>query len=277
MPIHEAVDSSSPRILLAEDQGILALATARRIRRYGYEVDIAGSGKDVLECVETATERSGSYDLILMDIDLGAGIDGVETAQRIPQEVRPPIVFLTNHSDEATFAKARALNPYGYILKGVGEMQLRLSIETALDLYLADQNSRANEKDLETLCHAVPVSLLLVDAEFRVLKANQRVMELAEAKVEPLPGSLVGAVIRCVNGVDDPSACGMSAACETCALRNAIRVTIRDRREQHNVEARLVVRRDGRNVPMRCRLSTAPIGEPPDAKAIISIIEADYE
>ncbi|MFP4409315.1 MAG: response regulator, partial [Spirochaetaceae bacterium] len=71
--------ASKPRILLVEDQRIIALATAQGMRKQGYEVALAGSGEEALKlagCGED--EEEAGFDLILMDVDLGSGMDGVE-------------------------------------------------------------------------------------------------------------------------------------------------------------------------------------------------------
>jgi CheY-like chemotaxis protein len=85
----------SQKILLVEDEIILALAKAGVIKRLGYEVAIAHTGENA---VMQALDDS-AIGLILMDINLGKGIDGTETARRILSTRFIPIVFLTSHSE----------------------------------------------------------------------------------------------------------------------------------------------------------------------------------
>jgi FOG: CheY-like receiver len=115
-------------ILLVEDEFIVALSESRVIRAFGYGVLFARSGE---EAVELASTRSG-IDLVLMDINLGEGIDGREAARRILSERHLPVVFLSSHAEESYVESARRISPYGYVVKGSGELSLRGAIESAL-------------------------------------------------------------------------------------------------------------------------------------------------
>jgi CheY-like chemotaxis protein len=68
-----------PRILLVEDEAVIALAERKTLERHGFSVELAHSGKDAVEAMGNDPE----YDLVLMDIDLGSGMDGTEAAERI--------------------------------------------------------------------------------------------------------------------------------------------------------------------------------------------------
>ena len=67
-------------ILLVEDEVIIALAESKTIRQFGYKVIMAHNGD---EAVRGATGHAGGIDLVLMDIDLGKGIDGTESGRWI--------------------------------------------------------------------------------------------------------------------------------------------------------------------------------------------------
>lgn len=91
-------------------------------------VTIASSGEAALE----ALSLSPDIQLILMDIDLGHGMDGTETAQRLLEQRAIPIVFLTNHRERDYVDRVRAITNYGYLIKNSGEFVLVESIEMAL-------------------------------------------------------------------------------------------------------------------------------------------------
>ena len=138
---------ASARLLLVEDEAIIALSESMTLKRSGYAVETAGSG-------EAAVERFGAgedFDLVLMDIDLGPGMDGTEAARAILATRRVPIVFLTSHSSKAMVEKVRSITRYGYIVKSSGEFVMLSTVEMALDL-------TAKERDLEErdliLCRA---------------------------------------------------------------------------------------------------------------------------
>jgi CheY-like chemotaxis protein len=83
------------RILIVEDEKILAADLESKLLRLGYSVDkIAASGE---EAVRLAQERLPS--LVLMDLRLSGAMDGLEAARQIQEKTRIPIVYLTAYSD----------------------------------------------------------------------------------------------------------------------------------------------------------------------------------
>lgn len=66
----------SKKFLLVEDEAFIAMNEARMLKKHGYEVVTVYKGEKAIEMVEKGPEIS----LILMDIDLGKGIDGTEAA-----------------------------------------------------------------------------------------------------------------------------------------------------------------------------------------------------
>ncbi|MDY7027217.1 MAG: PAS domain S-box protein, partial [Spirochaetota bacterium] len=134
------------RILLVEDEAILALAEARTIQKYGYEVVTAYTGRETIDLVESDPDIS----LILMDIDLGRGMDGTETAQRILETHDLPIAFLSSHTEPAIVEKTEGITSYGYIVKNSGETVLIASIKMAFRLYEAHMALKAQKENLRT-------------------------------------------------------------------------------------------------------------------------------
>ncbi|GAV21504.1 response regulator [Carboxydothermus pertinax] len=126
------------RILIVEDSKFQAKTTANILEKYGYLTDIALSGKEALEKVCSKQIP----DLILMDIELGEEMDGVQTAKKIQQIRDIPIIFLSAHSESAVVEKIRFITAYGYVLKNAGEHILVKSIEMALELHDANTNAR---------------------------------------------------------------------------------------------------------------------------------------
>jgi CheY-like chemotaxis protein len=105
----------SKKILLVEDEGLIALAKANAIRRMGYEITIANSGESAIRLAR----EEATLGLTVMDIDLGRGVDGTEAARRILAERNLPIVFLTSHSEREMVEKVRGITRYGYIEKSL--------------------------------------------------------------------------------------------------------------------------------------------------------------
>ncbi len=133
-------------ILLVEDEPILAMCEERTLAGFGYEVILASSGEQALKAVEGTPE----LDLILMDIDLGSGMDGTETAKLILNMRTLPIVFLTSHSEAGMVEKVRGITRYGYVIKNSGDFVLRSSIEMAFELFDTAHELRRSSEALKT-------------------------------------------------------------------------------------------------------------------------------
>jgi PAS domain S-box-containing protein len=210
-------------VLLVEDQAIIALATATRIRDTGYEVETAGSGQAALAAVESAAAADHPFDLILMDIDLGPGMDGVEAARQILTGHRVPIIFLTAHAEPEYIDRVRKVTRYGYVLKSSGDLILRLSMEMALDLFDAHEEVILRERQLETVLAHAPVAMLIVDENYRLLRSNARGEAMSKMPEAKMVGTKIGAVLRCIHALNHPGGCGSSPHCSNCPLRRMVR------------------------------------------------------
>ena len=133
----------STTLLLVEDEAITALSERRTLENHGYEVMTAHSGE---RAVEMATNEP-DIGLVLMDIDLGSGIDGTEAAQQILHRRELPIVFLTSHTEKEFVERAKTITNYGYVVKGSGEFVLIESVGMALQLF--DAHRRTAKRQLE--------------------------------------------------------------------------------------------------------------------------------
>ncbi|MFI5211661.1 MAG: response regulator [Ignavibacteria bacterium] len=112
------------RVLVVEDDKIIALEIKERLADFGY---------DVIAMVKTgylAIEQAiiNKPDLILMDISLEGEIDGIVTAERIRKVIDIPIIYLTALVDEETIDRAKFTTPYGYIVKPLEDRDLRSAV-----------------------------------------------------------------------------------------------------------------------------------------------------
>ena len=122
-------------ILLAEDNAIISMDKEMFLCENGFDVVVASSGEEAVR----AAEIEADIDLVLTDIDLGPGMDGLEAAERILEIREVPIVFLTNHAETEYVEKAKRITSYGYVLKSAGKFMLLESIDMALKLFAAHQ------------------------------------------------------------------------------------------------------------------------------------------
>mgnify|MGYP006275347541 FL=1 len=165
---------SRRRILLVEDEAIVALSEKRTIEKHGFDVVVVHSGGEAVD----AALGDASLDLVLMDIDLGPGIDGTEAAERILSEVTLPIVFLTNHTEEEYVTRVRDITNYGYVIKHSGEFVLIESIRMALQLFEAHQEIAAKEARLAHIVDEAPVGLFTARADGTLERVNPEVARI---------------------------------------------------------------------------------------------------
>jgi len=133
---------SDTRIMIVEDERIVAKDLQFRLQGLGYQVvAMASEGNDAIAKVK-ATQPN----LVLMDIRIEGDMDGIQTAEVVHAELDIPVIFLTAYADQATLARAKITEPFGYILKPFEERELQSTIEIALYRHKAEQRLRDNER-----------------------------------------------------------------------------------------------------------------------------------
>lgn len=116
------------RILIVEDEHIVAMGIKRMLKSLGYTVTgVASSGEDAISKAESTFP-----DIVLMDIMLKGDMDGVEATREIKARLDIPVVYLTAYSDNNILERAKITEPFGYIIKPFDEKDLYSSIEVAL-------------------------------------------------------------------------------------------------------------------------------------------------
>jgi len=134
------------KLLLVEDEPIIAFTETLLLNKQNYDVVHAQNGESAVELAQQDRE----IDLILMDIDLGSGIDGTEASKQILEKRELPIVFLTSHSEKEIVAKVKQITRYGLVTKNAGQFVLLSTIEMALDLFKTKQELTKAEQRWNT-------------------------------------------------------------------------------------------------------------------------------
>ncbi len=132
------------RILIVEDERIVARDIQATLRRLGYDVPAIASS------YETALEKAAELrpQLVLQDINIGGTHDGIETALQLRAQFDIPVIFLTAYSDDETLSRAKTALPYGFLLKPFEERELVAAIEMAFYKHDAENRLRAGEARL---------------------------------------------------------------------------------------------------------------------------------
>jgi CheY-like chemotaxis protein len=125
------MNSRNPRILIVEDENIIALDIRSMLEDMGYMVSAIVSSAE--ESIQEASKMKS--DLVLMDIKLKGSIDGVSAGNKIYKQFQIPIVYLTAYSDNATIKRinnGKNGNPSTVINKPFDEGELRTVIDSTL-------------------------------------------------------------------------------------------------------------------------------------------------
>jgi len=172
------------RVLIVEDEILVARDTESMLEHFGYEV------VGIVRTGEEAVAQAGKLlpDLILMDIRLQGTMDGVEAAARIRDLYGIPVIFVTAHAEETVFQRSKLTGPIGYLLKPFEEKELRMTVETALFKWKMDRELRQKEEHYRTLVESLQEGIAQADTEERFIFANQAAHEIFGVP----PGTLVG-------------------------------------------------------------------------------------
>jgi DNA-binding NarL/FixJ family response regulator len=123
-----STELTKPRILIVEDEVIIAMDIAMQLREIDCEpLGPATRGEQAIELAKQLQP-----DLVLMDIHLASSMDGITAASAIRSETGTKIVFLSAFDTTANCARAEAIEPSGYINKPFETDDLKRVIEAAL-------------------------------------------------------------------------------------------------------------------------------------------------
>ena len=160
--------SKSKKLLLAEDDIYEALNRAKILGDSGYTVVHTNNGEAAVQHVQS----DPSIDLILVDIDLGNGISGIETAEKILKIKNLPVVFITPDPDRSTIDRFKEITRYGFVVKNSGAFILNSSIEMAFELFeahkaieLKNRIADENEKTFAKIFHTNSVLMSVSTVE----------------------------------------------------------------------------------------------------------------
>jgi len=153
--------SDTARILIVEDEPLIAEDLAMILRKAGYQIaGIAHEGPQALDLLS-----KGTTDIALLDIALSPSMSGFDIAQIINDRYQIPFLFITSFSDRTTLEKAKSLLPEGYITKPFKKKDVLANIEII--------SYRASAKDKEPFLSLAELnedlSLALSEIEYEML------------------------------------------------------------------------------------------------------------
>ena len=134
---------SGERILVVEDESIMAMLIKRKLQNWGYNiVGWVDTGEDAV-----SKAKETKPDLILMDIVIKGSMDGIEAAQQIRDTLDIPIIYLTAYSDDEVLKRAKETEPYGYLIKPFREGEVHANIEMAIYKHSSEKKKQFEIKN----------------------------------------------------------------------------------------------------------------------------------
>jgi len=155
------------KILIAEDEGLIAMDIAGRLEALGHTVVATVS------TAEEAVEQAGNAQVVLMDIRLDGTVDGIEAASKIRERHRLPVLFLTAHADPSTLERAKLAAPFGYLVKPVIHAALHTGIEIAMHRHQMELRLEESDAWLRATLASVADAVIVTDpqGQIRILNA----------------------------------------------------------------------------------------------------------
>jgi len=174
------------KILIVEDEKIIALDLQRRLEKYGYIViGVVATGGEAIEKAERLLP-----DVVLMDIMLAGDIDGIDAARIINQRLQLPIIFITAYADQKILERAKEAEPFGYIVKPFKEKEIHSTIDIALYKHSIDKKLKTQERWFSAILHSIEDGIIATDRENKIQFMNPvgaKIIGLREDQIKGQP------------------------------------------------------------------------------------------
>lgn len=228
-------------ILVVEDEAIIAKDLQWRLEAMGYEVPyVAATGEEAIE-----SARKNHPDLVLMDIMLLGPVDGIEAADNIRSLDDIPVIYLTAYADEEILERAKITDPFGYLIKPVGDKELHSSIEMTLNKHRTDKKLKENEKWLSTVLSSIGDAVITTDTGGSVLSMNPAAEYLTGWEKDNALGKSIEEVFNIIDEATEGK----------CA--HPFHTVVKDKTVVSMANHILLITRNGNRIPVAN--STAPI------------------
>jgi DNA-binding LytR/AlgR family response regulator len=165
---------SKTRILVVEDESIVAKDIQRTLEKLGYDVPAtASSAASAYEKLEELEP-----DLVFLDVKLKGEQDGVHIAEHIKDRYDIPVIFLTSFVDQDTIDRAKVTEPYGYLVKPFNEGDLKTTVEMALFKFSKDRELRLSEQRLSNALGKIENAVFVTDQDLRLNYINEKALAI---------------------------------------------------------------------------------------------------
>ncbi len=226
-----------PRILIIEDEWLVASDIQSNLEQLNYNVvGIAVSGGEALNKIQETHP-----DLILSDIVLQGEMDGIEVAEIVQKRWGIPIVYLTAYTNKAILERAKITEPYAYLVKPFDELELDVTIQTALYKHKMEKRLRESENRLASTLASITDGVIVIDAHQNIILINDIAFELTGSVQDNAVGKHINHIITL-----------------TCEYNKPIIFPYKDSKHPHpisNKRTAVLYRGDGMKIPVEICVS----------------------
>ena len=157
-----------PKILIVEDERIIALETKHRLESMGYDISaIVSSGEEAIR-----NARELQPDLVLMDIILKGEIDGVEAAGQIRTCFDIPVVYATASVTDAGLEKITHSEPFGCLFKPFEDIELQAAVKMALYKHKTEKRLNESEENYRSVVENSHDGISIIGEDYKIAYAN---------------------------------------------------------------------------------------------------------
>lgn len=203
----------SRKVLIVEDEMIVQMHLRRIISDIGHEV--VGTAATTAEALAIALEHPP--EIVLMDIHLAQGDDGVDTARLLSDRHDCAVIFVTAYADDKTIERTAEVDAAGYLVKPFSDANIRAAISTAAAGHGRRRKEREREKSLSSVLVTMGDAIFTTDATGLVTFANPRAADLLEQPIHAISERKLTETLHFVTAADDEA---LASTLET-ALRDA--------------------------------------------------------
>ncbi|MBP8081962.1 MAG: PAS domain S-box protein [Spirochaetes bacterium] len=173
-----------PRILIVEDEAIVAYDLVLILEKYGYQVcGKVLTGEEALNHVETEKP-----DMVFLDIILAGKIDGIETGEIIRSKYGIPFVYITASTDHATLERAKMTAPYAYISKPFSENDIYIAVETTIYKWQVEQAIIEKERWLRAVVQGIGEGIISTGFDGKINFMNHVAEDLLQCAAADAEG-----------------------------------------------------------------------------------------
>ncbi len=249
---------SKTRILVVEDESIVAKDIQRTLEKLGYDVPAtassAASAYEKLEEVEP--------DLVFLDVKLKGEQDGVHIAEHIKDRYDIPVIFLTSFVDQDTIDRAKVTEPYGYLVKPFNEGDLKTTVEMALFKFSKDRELRLSEQRLSNALGKIENAVFVTDQDLRLNYINEKALAIC--------GGLSGMDSI---GLDVYSLIGIEKEGGVIISKDDLKsIVVRDNVFSFS-NAYVIIKKDNSNIP--CNITASAVRDEKDNFLGVAIVITD--